>query len=154
TAPKVPSISGRVVNGFGLMLEAMGSCARFKHYLITGWRLDQPDLRRTPAGLAYSRNRRTTVAGPGPWNAGLVRLRAREFHDFRPFLGFLGDIFAELGGRTCNQRRAHAGEPLPHAGIGEDRLHRRIELVDDLGRRVLRRADAVPRARLVARHEI
>src|SRR6201994_979698 len=45
TTPKVPSISGRVVNGFGLMLPAMGSYAGFcGGHLTTAWRGDQPGL--------------------------------------------------------------------------------------------------------------
>ena len=38
-------------------------------------------------------------------------------------------------------------------GIGESRVDLLVELIDDLGRRVLRSADAEPCARLVARHE-
>ena len=41
-----------------------------------------------------------------------------------------------------------------HLGVGEAGVDLLVELVDDLGRRVLGRANAVPGARLVARHEI
>ena len=48
---------------------------------------------------------------------------------------------------------AQIGKPRLHLGIGEGRVDLLVEPVDDLRRRVLGRADAIPPARLVARHE-
>ena len=48
---------------------------------------------------------------------------------------------------------AQVGKPRLHLGIGEARVDLLVEPVDDLGGRVLGRADAIPAARLVARHE-
>src|SRR5215470_3304993 len=154
TTPKVPSITGRVVKGLGLMLPAMGSCALFwRRHLITAWRLDQPALRknRPPHSLAgASWNIRATADD----FSGSVRLRTGELHHFGPLLGFFGDVLSELGGRAGNERSAHAVEPLLDNRLSQDCVDRRVELVDELGGRVLRRTDAIPRARLVARHEI
>src|SRR6516165_2866735 len=73
--------------------------------------------------------------------------------DLAPLLGFLGDQLAEVGGRARKHRAAEIGKPRLHLGIGEGRIDLFVELVDNLGRRVFRRADAGPEARLVARHE-
>src|SRR5499433_3737860 len=83
-----------------------------------------------------------------------VRLDACELHHLAPLLGFLGDQLAEVSGRTRKHRAAEVSEPRFHVGIGEASVDLLAELVDDLGRRGLRCADAVPIARLVARHEL
>ena len=57
-------------------------------------------------------------------------------------------------GETDEHRAAQVGKPRLHFGIGEASVDLLVELVDDLGRRVLRCADAEPGARLVARHEL
>jgi hypothetical protein len=49
--------------------------------------------RRTPNSVA---GREKTVRRSN--GTGSVQLRAGEFHDLRPFLGFLGDELAEVGG--------------------------------------------------------
>ena len=56
-------------------------------------------------------------------------------------------------GDTGKRRAAQVGKPRLDLGIGEARIDLFVELVDDLGGRVLGRADAEPSARLVARHE-
>ena len=57
---------------------------------------------------------------------------------------------AELNGTA----RTEVGQPRLYFGIGECSVDLLVELVDDLGWRILRRADAAPRAGLVARHKI
>src|SRR5262245_32652547 len=157
TTPKVPSITGRVVKGLGLMLPAMGFLRVFwRRHLITAWRPDQPALRASsmpPKGNRQSMDTGTSAAMGGDLS-GSFRLCAGELHHLGPFLGFFGNVLPELGGRAGNECGAHAVEPSFHRGIGEDRVDGRIELADDLGGRVLRRADAIPRTRLVAGHEI
>ena len=49
---------------------------------------------------------------------------------------------------------AQLGQPRLHLGIGEANVDLPVEFVDDLGRRVSGRADAIPSACLVARHEL
>src|SRR5258705_4608575 len=84
TTPNVPSISGRVVKRLGLMLPAIGTCARFLlgRHLITACRPDQP-----------------AFATFGSLLSGSLRLRAGELHHFGPLLGLLSHVFPELGGR-------------------------------------------------------
>src|SRR5262245_33137762 len=158
TTPKVPSITRRVVKGLGLMLPAMGFLRVFwRRHLITAWRPDQPALRASSmprrGEQTYSMGTGTSAAMGGGFS-GSFRLRAGELHHLCPLFGLFGDVLSERGGRTGNERGAHAIEPPLHRGVGEDRVDGRIDLADDLGGRVLRRTDAIPRTRLVARHEI
>jgi hypothetical protein len=46
------------------------------------------------------------------------------------------------------------GKPRLHLGVGEARIDLLVELVDDLGWRVLGRTKAIELPRLVARHEV
>src|SRR5262249_12630174 len=71
-----------------------------------------------------------------------------------PFLGFLGDELAKVCGRDDKRRHTQNGEPRFYLGIGEARVDLLVELVDDVRRRVLGYADAIPVARLIARHEL
>ena len=57
-------------------------------------------------------------------------------------------------GGAGQRRAAHVGQPRLDLRIGEAGIDLLVEPIDDLGRRVLGRANAVPRARLVARHEL
>src|SRR5439155_26111959 len=60
----------------------------------------------------------------------------------------------ETACRTSNTPAAAIGEPGVELWIGEARIDLLVEDVDDLGRNIARRAEAVPCARLVARQEI
>src|SRR5215470_12640005 len=92
TTPKVPSISGRVVKGLGLMLPAIGTCARIweappNHSLQAGPTLlrqklcvSRPKRRRS---RSESRDPGATDCGVGefwPWVPGLAAL-ARDTQD-------------------------------------------------------------------------
>src|SRR5262245_31250679 len=70
TTPKVPSITGRVVKGLGLMLPAMGSCALYswRRHLITGSGPDQPALRAS--SMPRKGNNQSTILENRPqWAA-------------------------------------------------------------------------------------
>src|SRR5207249_3863902 len=110
TTPKVPSITGRVVKGLGLMLPAIGSCARF---------LETPPNHSLEAGPTRFDDRRFCRS---------VRLRARELHHLGPLFGFFGNVLSKLGSRAGDESGAHAVETLLHSGIGEDRVDGRVEL--------------------------
>ena len=84
----------------------------------------------------------------------LVHLGAGELDHLAPFLGLVRHQLAEVGGRARQQNGADLGEPRLCLGIGEDFIDRLVEPVDDFRRRVLRRRETVPGARLVARQEI
>src|SRR5215467_136205 len=71
-----------------------------------------------------------------------------------PFLGFFGDQLAELGRRSRQRRAAEVSETGLHLRVVESRVDLLIELVDDLGRRGLRYAEAVPITPLVGRQEL
>src|SRR5947209_20618502 len=88
-----------------------------------------------------------------PGIAGSIRFDARELDHLAPLLGFLSDELAEVGRRARKCGGAPLGKPRLHLGIGKGRVDLRVELVDDLGRRVARRADAGPEAKLIARRE-
>src|SRR5712675_2440434 len=103
---------------------------------------------KRPCGFAY----RT------PWNSGdasaLLRLDAGGADHPAPFFGFLRDQLAELGGRARERLAADGGKPRLHSGVGDRRIDFLVELVDDFNRRVAGRADAIPLACFITRHEI
>src|SRR5262249_62050462 len=68
----------------------------------------------------------------------------------RPLLVFTRMRLAESGGRAAKNRAAKVRKPRLHLGIGEAGVDLSVELVDNCGGRVLRRADAEANARLVA----
>src|SRR5262249_15799074 len=84
---------------------------------------------------------------------GSVGLCAAEFDYLGPLLSFFSHKLSEIGRRARKQGCSQFRKPCLRRRIGEDRIDHLIELIDDLGRRLLWHADAVPSARLVARHE-
>ena len=80
------------------------------------------------------------------WNidsgSASFRLDIEGPDDVAPLLRFVGDELAEVGGRTDERCATQIGEPRLHLGIGESGVDLVVELLDDLGRRGLRRADA------------
>ena len=105
--------------------------------------------RGVPQGLMLLSSLRETGRGT---ERPSRHLGARELHHLAPLLGLVGDELGELGGRAGQQRGAHLGEACLRLLVGEHRVHRLVQRLDDLGRRAFRRAEAVPGARLVARH--
>src|SRR5262245_15406935 len=91
------------------------------------------------------------------WNIGRgrsVRLDVEGLDHLAPLLGFIGDELAEVGGRTRKHRAAEVSEMGLHFRVVESRVNFLVELVNNLRRCVLGRADAIPLARLVARQEL
>src|SRR5262249_37848821 len=89
----------------------------------------------------------------GAETAGSICLDACELNHLAPLLSFLSDELAEVGRRAWKCGGAPLGKPRVHFGIGEGRIDLFVEPVNNLRRRVFRRADACPEARLIARHE-
>src|SRR5262249_1759468 len=87
-------------------------------------------------------------------NAGSIPFDAHKLHHVAPFLGFVGNELAKIGGRARKHRAAQVGKPRPELGIGKASIDLLVELRDDLCRRILGCAEAIPIARLVARHEL
>jgi len=77
-----------------------------------------------------------------------LRLDAGELDHLGPLLGFGRDEICELGGRTGEYRRAQIGDTCSYFRVRESRVDLLVEFVNDFGRRVLGRADPVPRVRL------
>src|SRR5262245_45120468 len=81
-----------------------------------------------------------------------VRLDVSRADHRAPLLSFVDDQLIEVGGRAWKCGDAQLSKTCLHLGIGESRIDLLVELVNNLGRRVFRRANARPEARLVARH--
>src|SRR5262245_40324553 len=90
------------------------------------------------------------------WNPdrASVGLSARELDDLSPFLGLVGNELAEVGRRAWKGAGAQIGKPRHEFGFCEYCVDLLVEFVDDLGRRVPGRANAMKGARLVAGHEV
>jgi hypothetical protein len=108
------------------------------------------DFRRRRLQIDFA-ERNVMECGPRP---PLLRLDADGLDHFGPFLGFVGDELAEVGGRTDERCATQIGKPRLDLMIGESGVDLLVESLDDLGRRGLRCADAGPGAGLVARHEL
>jgi hypothetical protein len=83
--------------------------------------------------------------GVGPRVAerrGSIRLGARKLDHLASLLSFVDHELPEVGGRAPNHHAAQVGKARLHLGIGESSVDLHVELVDDLGGRVLWRADA------------
>src|SRR5262249_26799204 len=83
-----------------------------------------------------------------------IRLGARELHHHGPLLRFIADEGAEVGGLSGQHHAPKLGYPRLPPGIGRAGIDLLVELVDGFGWGVLRRADAIPGACLVTRHDI
>src|SRR6266540_1688661 len=70
-----------------------------------------------------------------------------------PLLGVGGNIHEKIGGRGCIGLQAQIDEPRLKLRAGKRLIHELIEDGDDLRRRIRRRTDPLPTARLVARHK-
>src|SRR5262249_23886112 len=90
------------------------------------------------------------------WNvlAGSLRLNARELDHLGQLLGFGSNELSEFGRRHRHRHAPKVGDPRLKLWVGEDGIDLSVELLDDLSGRVFRHANAVPRTRLVTRHEI
>src|SRR5262249_4563188 len=119
-------------------------------------------LQNLDRGPAAPRSSRKTWRQPGRSAARasrtgpvrLLRLDTPGLDDPGPLCGLVGDELAEIGGRAREHHPAHVGEPLHDLGIGEACVGFPVEGIHDRGGRILRRGDAEPGARLVARYEI
>src|SRR5262249_57537756 len=109
---------------------------------------------RTSRTISARRFAERVLRNIRPQSCGSLRLDVGEPHHLAPLLGFLGDEFAEIGGRAHEHRTAEVGKARLQLGIDKARVDLLVELLDDLCLRGLRRADAEPEARLVARPKI
>src|SRR4029450_2665127 len=96
----------------------------------------QPHHRRLP------RQRFSATKRYGMSRAGLLRLDVGGLDHLAPFLGFVGDELAKVCGRDDKQRAPQVGKACLDLRIGEARVDLPVELINDFGWCVLRRADA------------
>src|SRR5262249_17826919 len=85
---------------------------------------------------------------------GLLRLDVGRPDHLAPLLGFGGEELAKFGRLTGKRCIAQIAESRFHLGAHETRIGLPVEPFDDVRRRIPGGAQAKPRARLVARHEI
>src|SRR5271166_1194747 len=88
-----------------------------------------------------------------PVAPGSLRLDVGRSDHLAPPFGFISDKIAELGRRRRAWKATEVRESLLDLWIGKSSIDLAIELVDEFGRGVLRRADAEPYRRLIARYE-
>src|SRR5262245_15258045 len=112
---------------------------------------DLPTLQRSP--MPRQRLSSTGFMEYPASEAASLRLDAGEFDHLGPLFGFVGNQLAEVSRRSRQRHAAEVSETGLHLRVVESRVDLLVELLDDLGRRVPRNADAIPRCRLVARHE-
>src|SRR5262245_36520215 len=84
----------------------------------------------------------------------LFGLNARGLDYLAPLLGFFSDERAEGSGRALKGSAAQFGDPCLQFRIEDAGVYFVVELVDDCGRRVLRHANPIPDAGLIACHEL
>src|SRR6516162_3608416 len=82
-----------------------------------------------------------------------LRLDVCELDHRGPFFGGLSDQFAKFLRRHLNRLRAQFDEARLDRRIGDDPVDVLVELVDDVGRGPLRRANSEPAAALIAQNE-
>src|SRR5882762_5655138 len=112
----------------------------------------QPVTRRLRGTSSPSSPSRLSPCGSDDCQQDL-ELDVGRADDLAPFLGFVGNDLAEVGGRAGNQGATEVGQPDLQLGIGEAGIGFLVQLLDDLVGRFPGPADAIPRARLIARHE-
>src|SRR6185437_14105224 len=96
---------------------------------------------------------RDAMEYPHPLSPGSTGLDARELDHLAPLLGIFCDEFSEFSRRHRHRHSSYVGKPCLHLWIGKARIDLFVKLVDNLGGHVLWTPDAIPTARLVARHE-
>src|SRR5580704_2166207 len=82
----------------------------------------------------------------------LAELDAGELDHLAPLGVFVGDQLAIVGGAHGHRDAAELDEMAFHCIVVQPDFDRGIELVDDLGRRIARAADAQTAGDFVARH--
>jgi hypothetical protein len=85
---------------------------------------------------------------------GSLRLDAGGLDHFGPFLSFVGDELAKVGGRARQGRTTHIGKARLERGVVKRAVDLLVELADDLSGCAGRHAETVPSACLVTWYEI
>src|SRR5215831_13019332 len=83
-----------------------------------------------------------------------LNFSAGELDHLAPLLDFFSDEPVEVGRRAGKRRATEFGNPCLRPRIGKSGVELLVEPFHDLDRRAPWRANAIPRARLIARQEI
>jgi hypothetical protein len=83
-----------------------------------------------------------------------LRLDAGSANDLTPLLSFIDYELVEVGGRKRQRRATQVSEPRDDLWISKPRIDLPVELVDDLGGRILRSADRDPGVGLETRQKL
>src|SRR5262245_59723536 len=126
--------------------------------------------KRGTADIGPSAGARCTVASdPSATSARVVRVSGRysefltawshwldacELDHLCPLVGLSGNERAEVGWRAGKDRASEFSKARLYLGIGEARVHFLIEFLHDVGRRIPRRTQPEPSARLVTSQEL
>src|SRR5262249_1602401 len=117
---------------------------------VARWPSGRP-TRANPMPLRHwCRFRRTGFMEYPASEAASLRLDAGEFDHLGPLFGFVGNQLSEVSRRSRQRHAAEVSETGLHLRVVESRVDLLVELVDDLGRRGPRCAEAGPTARLVS----
>src|SRR5712671_2916046 len=84
---------------------------------------------------------------------GLVRPCTGVPDYFAPLFRFVGEESSKFGRGASKRSAAQIGKSILHLRIGKAEVYLCVELVDDFSRRILRRTDAEPYARVVTGQE-
>src|SRR5262245_45496677 len=100
-----------------------------------------------------------TFAYRGLWNMRLLGRRHSALMlaariTLGPLLGLFSDQLAEVRGRARKRDAAEISNASLNLGVGESLIDFLVELLDNFRGRVLWRADAIEKTRLVTRDEI
>src|SRR6202030_895842 len=83
----------------------------------------------------------------------LFRLDVGGLDHLGPFLGIADKVLFELRRRAGERDAAEFADPRAERRIGEGGVDLLVEAVDDIGRRLFRRADTEPNRRIVTRQK-
>src|SRR5262245_38957090 len=84
---------------------------------------------RSPAEAIWGVCQSADAARDSVYGSASFRLDAREFDHLAPFLRFVGDELAKVGGREREHVATQVGKPRLHLGIGEGRIDLLVELL-------------------------
>src|SRR5262249_19688124 len=97
---------------------------------------------------------RLAAPEPPPRRSFCLNFSARELDHLAPLLDFFTDKPVEVGRRAGKRRATELSNPCLRPRVGKSGVELLVELFHDLDRRVPWRANAIPRARLIAWQEI
>jgi hypothetical protein len=81
-----------------------------------------------------------------------LHLRTGELDHLRPLFGLISEMPSKVSGRPLERRSAQFSQACIDFGVCQRSIDFLVQLLDDLGRRVLGSANTPPRASLISRY--